>query len=223
MESVQVAGTDLRQESDEDLLVFMTMRSDDLAVANAAFAEFYERHVHYLFRRCRGATNKILDESGAWDIVQETFIRVYERAATFDGEGITDPDRLQRRVRAWLGRIAVNIFRDRLRGQLGVREISLDDQEIAKEPESQSPSSPSANRKLLDEAIDSLSEKEQRVLRTTFQYYQPGKQHQRLPNDVAEDLAKELETTSDNVRQLRHRALQKIKEYIKSKTDSKNI
>src|SRR5438105_3339854 len=98
MESVQVAGMDLRQESDEDLLVFMTMRSDDLAVANAAFAEFYERHVHYLFRRCRGATSRILDESGAWDIVQETFIRVYERAATFDAKGITDPDRLQRRV-----------------------------------------------------------------------------------------------------------------------------
>jgi RNA polymerase sigma factor (sigma-70 family) len=88
---------------------------------------------------------------------------------------------------------------------------------MAKEPET-GPSSPSANRKLLDEAIDSLSEKEQRVLRTTFQYYQPGKQHQRLPNDVAEDLAKELGTTSDNVRQIRHRALEKIKEYIKSKT-----
>jgi hypothetical protein len=95
MESGQVAGTDLRQESDEDLLVFMTMRGDDLEVANAAFAEFYERHVHYLFRRCRGATSKILDEAGAWDIVQETFIRAYERAVTFDSEGITDPDRLQ--------------------------------------------------------------------------------------------------------------------------------
>jgi RNA polymerase sigma factor (sigma-70 family) len=217
MESVQVAGTDLSKESDEDLLVFMTMRGDDLEVANAAFAEFYERHVHYLFRRCRGATSRILDEAGAWDIVQETFIRAYERAVTFDSEGITDPDRLQRRVRAWLGRIAVNIFRDMLRGRSSVREVSLEDQEIAKEPETE-PSTPSANRKLLDEAIDSLSEKEQRVLRTTFQYYQPGKQHQRLPNDVAEDLAKELGTTSDNVRQIRHRALGKIKEYIKSKT-----
>ena len=59
MESVQVAGMDLRQESDEDLLVFMTMRSDDLAVANAAFAEFYERHVHYLFRRCRGCQSSV--------------------------------------------------------------------------------------------------------------------------------------------------------------------
>jgi RNA polymerase sigma factor (sigma-70 family) len=222
MESAQTASADLRHETDEDLLVFMTMRGDDLSTANAAFEEFYGRNVNYLFRVCRRVTSGVLDESGAWDIVQETFIRAYDRAATFNGEGITDPDRLSRRVKAWLGRIAVNIFRDLLRGRAGIREVSLDEQEIAKEPDPVSVSAPSANRLLLDEAIDSLSDREQRVLRTTFQYYQPGRTHQRLPNDVAEGLATELGTTSENVRQIRRRALRKIKEYIKSKTDSKN-
>lgn len=222
MDSVQLAGTDLSLESDEDLLVFMTMREDDLTVANAAFAEFYQRHVSYIFRTCRRVTKGILDEAGAWDLVQETFLRANDRAATFNADGITDPERLKNRTRAWLGRIAVNIFRDVLRGRVGVREISLDDHEIATEPQPLSPSSPSANRQLLDEAIESLSEKEQRVLRITFQYYQPGKKYQRLPNDVAEDLAKELGTTSNNVRQMRRRALRKITEYIKSKANLKN-
>jgi len=221
MESVQAAGSGLCQESDEDLLVFMSMRGDDPSIADAAFAEFYERHVHYLYGRCRRFTTGILDQAGALDLVQDTFIRVYEKAATFDSGGITDSERLRRRTRAWLGRIALNIFRTMLRGRAGVWEISLDDQEIAKEPEPV-PSSPSANRKLLDEAIDSLSVKEQHVLRTTFQYYQPGKQHQRLPNDVAEDLAKELGTTSDNIRQIRRRARRKIDQYIKSKTESQS-
>jgi RNA polymerase sigma factor (sigma-70 family) len=224
MESALAAGTgiDLRQESDEDLLVYMTMRNDDLSVANSALSEFYERHKGYLYRVCRRLTTGVLDESGAADLVQDTFIRAYERASTFDSEGITNPDRLQRRVKAWLGRIALNIFRDMLRGRAGIREVSLDDEEISKEPEQTAlPSTISSDRRLLDEAIDSLSEKEQRVLRTTFQYFQPGKKNQRLPNDVAEDLAKSLTTTSDNIRQIRRRALRKIKEYINSKTGLK--
>jgi len=110
-----------------------------------------------------------------------------------------------------------------LRGREGIREVPLDENELGSEPEHvQSSSVTLANRQLLDEAIDSLSEREQIVLRTTFQYYQPGKQNQHLPHDVVEDLAESLKTTSDNVRQIRSRALRKINQYIKSKTESKN-
>jgi hypothetical protein len=38
-----------------------------------------------------------------------------------------------------------------------------------------------------------------------------------LPNHVAEELAKTLSTTSDNIRQLRRRALQEVNQFIKSK------
>ncbi|MGI8835653.1 MAG: RNA polymerase sigma factor [Pyrinomonadaceae bacterium] len=225
MESIQAvgAGVDLRQETDEDLLVYMTMRDDDSSIANAAWAEFYQRHLQYLYRCCCRLSRGILDEAGARDLVQDTFIRAFNKAATFNGDRIIDPDRLKRRTRAWLGRIALNIFRDMLRGRDGTREVPLDDNDIGAEPELvQSSPSTSANRLLLDEAIDSLSEREQIVLRTTFQYYQPGKQNQHLPHDVVEDLAKSLETTSDNVRQIRSRALRKINQHIKSKADSKN-
>ena len=170
MESAQAAGAgvDLRQETDEDLLVYMTMRRDDPSAANVAWAEFYTRHLEYLYRVCCRLTKGILDESGSRDLAQATFIRAYEKAITFDGEGITDPDRLQRRTRAWLGRIALNIFRDMLRGRAGVREVPLDDEELRSEPEQiRPPNSVSVNRGLLDDAIDSLSDKEQRVLRTT--------------------------------------------------------
>lgn len=217
------SGTDLRRESDEDLFVYMTMRADDPSVANAAWAEFYQRHFEYLYRRCCRLSRGILDEPGARDLVQDTFIRAYKKASTFNGDGITDPDRLQRRTRAWLGRIAQNIFRDMFRGREGIREVPLDENELGSEPEHvQSSSLTLANRQLLDEAIDSLSEREQIVLRTTFQYYQPGKQNQHLPHDVVEDLAKSLKTTSDNVRQIRSRALRKINQYIKSNSESKN-
>src|SRR5882672_11933172 len=83
MESVQAAGAglDLRQETDEDLLVYMMMRADDPSVSNAAWAEFYQRHFEYLYRRCCRLSRGILDEPGARDLVQDTsYVRTTRRA-----------------------------------------------------------------------------------------------------------------------------------------------
>lgn len=220
MELVQAAGVgvDLRQESDEDLLIYMSMREDDPAVARAAWAEFFQRHREYLYRLCRKLSKGVLDEAGAKDLVQDTFIRAYHRAGTFNGEGIKDPDRLRRRTRAWLGRIAHRIFLDMLRGRDGLREVPLEENDPGPEPEPIQSSGTSTSRQLLNEAIDSLSEREQIVLRTTYQYYEPGKKNQHLPHDVVEDLAKTLQTTPENLRQIKRRALRKLDQYIKSKT-----
>lgn len=225
MESVQTSksGLDLSQETDEDLLVYMTMRDDDPSAANEAWAEFYQRHADYLYKVCCRVSKGILAGSGPKDLVQETFIRAYEKASTFDNGGITDPNWLRLRARAWLGRIALNIYRDMLRGRRDVTEMSVDSQELEAAPEqTPSPAPTSINRRWLDEAIETLSEREKHVLRITYQYNQPGKKHQRLPNHVAEDLAKTLNTTSDNIRQIRRRALQKIGKYVKSKTGAKS-
>src|SRR2546426_8695109 len=104
MEPAQAIGNvpDLSPETDEDLLIYITMREDDPLVANEAWAEFFRRHVEYLFRVSRRLTRGILDEAGARDLAQEPFIRAYEKPGTFNSDGITDPDRLQRRTRAWL-------------------------------------------------------------------------------------------------------------------------
>lgn len=221
MEPAKAIGNvpDLSEETDEDLLVYMTMREDDPLVANEAWAEFFRRHIVYMREKCRDVCRGILAGSGPDDLAQLTFIRAYERANTFKAGGISDPDRLRLRVRGWLSTIAKNIYRDTLRGRKDSKEFAVDNQELEEAPERpQAAPTTSAYKRLLDEAIDALSEKKQHVLRVTFQYNQPGKKHQRLPNHVAEELAKTLNTTSDNIRQLRRRALQDVNQFIKSKT-----
>lgn len=221
MESAQAISSvqDLSQETDEDLLVFMTMRKEDPSVANEAWAEFYRRHIDYMCEKCRAVCKGILAGSGPEDLAQLTFIRAYERAITFKTGGVSDPDMLRLRVRAWLGRIAQNIYRDMLRGRKDSKELAVDEEELEEAPEQvQAAPTTSSYKRVLDEAIDALSEKKQHVLRVTYQYNQPGKKHQRLPNHVAEELAKTLNTTSDNIRQLRRRALREISQFIKSKT-----
>jgi len=57
------------------------------------------------------------------------------------------------------------------------------------------------------------------VIRVTFQWYQPDREHQRLPNQVAKDLADTLGTTPENLRQIRHRALRKIEAHLRQHAD----
>jgi RNA polymerase sigma factor (sigma-70 family) len=221
MEPAQAIGEvpDLSHETDEDLLVYMTMREDDPLTANEAWAEFFRRHIDYMYGKCQEVCRGILAGSGPDDLAQLAFIRAFERANTFKPGPTKDPDMLRLRVRAWLGKIALHIYCDMLRGRKDWKELAVDKQELEEVPE-QLPAAPttSAYKQLLDDAIDSLSEKKQHILRVTYQYNQPGRKHQRLPNDVSEELAKTLSTTSDNIRQLRRRALQEVNQFIKSKT-----
>ena len=63
-------------------------------------------------------------------------------------------------------------------------------------------------------AIETLSPREQTVLRVTMQWYQADKDNQRLPNDVAAELAATLATTPENLRQIRRRAMRKVKAFL---------
>src|SRR5947208_1372874 len=109
---------DLSAEGDADLLVYMTMRAEDPAHAREAWAEFYRRHVRYVFGTCRRLV-----------------------------EGLPRPP----------------------------------------------------------------TTVEQEVLRVTYQYHVAGRDAQRLPNDVAEDLSRRLNTTSENLRKIRQRATDKLR------------
>jgi DNA-directed RNA polymerase sigma subunit (sigma70/sigma32) len=62
-----------------------------------------------------------------------------------------------------------------------------------------------------------LSPEEREVLRITFEWYDPDRTNQRLPNDVAADLAERVDTTSENLRKIRQRALRKFKDGVQAR------
>jgi RNA polymerase sigma factor (sigma-70 family) len=197
---------------DAELLARMARADADELRARRAWGEFYARHADYLRAVCLRAYAQMLGgPDGVGDLVSETFALAYRRAGTFRTEGITDPHRLGRRVRAWLGWIARRLVQDALRGRRRVRETHLHAdhwQQIARDESGSRPDSPDVQR--LREALLHLTTREQWVLRVTFQYYQPDKDHQRLPNAVCAELAQTLRTTPQNLRQIRRRALAKL-------------
>lgn len=198
---------DLTRATEDELLARIA-RGDARAQS-----EFYARHVRYLYGvlvRQRGQLGALVGVS-AEDLVQETFHRAFERAATFRSDGIDDPERLRRRARAWLGRIAQHLLADQLRR---FREVSASPYlERLSCDAIDEPSAPSAELELVNAGLAELSEREQDVLRVTALYHRAG-DHQRLPNAVSAELAARWGTSGENIRAIRSRAMKKLKSFI---------
>jgi len=204
------------EDTDVDLMGYMSMRDEDPATARDAWAEFYKRHAEYLYGVCYRAYSHILvGDAGVADIVSETFCRAYRRAKLYHAAGIKDSDRIRRRTRAWLGRIAQRLVLDVLRGaqRMPTYQSKTDEWESIPEKSDLPPRDEKLIRQVED-AMKQLTEKEQTVIRITFEWYRPGQPHQRLPNDVVADLAETLETTPENLRQLRRRGMAKIRRLL---------
>jgi len=205
--SVPTAPRQTANQSDAELLERIARSDAD------AQSELYQRHVRFLYGALRRQGDKLLGLFGvsAEDLVQETFHRAFERAHTFSADGITDEERLRRRTRAWLGRIAQNLLADHLRR---VREVSASPYlERVSCDEIDAPSAPSAELEAIVLGLGQLSDREQDVLRVTALYHRAG-DHQRLPNAVSAELASRWGTTSENIRAIRSRAMKKLKSFV---------
>jgi len=211
----------LRGESDDGLLKLMARRGEDGTWADAAFCEFYSRHSPYLWTVCKNVCERLHGEAWHEDIWQDTFARAYEKAGEFALPADVSPERATRLVRGWLGTIATNLLRGLLRNH--ECEYSQDEEgwerildTVGNTPENEESDLPRAQeeRKVIDAALEILSEREQLVLRRTFQYYRIRKEFQRLPNKVVQELADQLATTPENLRKIRERALTKVKDYV---------
>lgn len=200
--------------SDAELLARVGRRATDAADARAAETEFYRRHARYLYSVLWHRVRRPLALSGreVEDLVQETFFRAFARAETYSTGDARDGDSQRRRSRAWLGRIAERLLADWL---ANTREVSASPYlDTLAEPEPLPPSSRSPKLRLLREALGTLTERERDVLRVAALYFRPGEEHQRLPNEVSQELARRWQTTNENVRAIRFRATKKLKEYL---------
>jgi RNA polymerase sigma factor (sigma-70 family) len=200
----------------------MAQRHTDTTTAQMAWEEFYHRHRQYLYHvACKVGMVNASDRS---DLVQETFLRVFEKAHTFQEEDSTDNVHGRIRVRAWMGRIAHRLFQDMLKKYgclrlLGDMEAAVQDDAQTQPPATESDESPSPALQAVLQVIESLSAREQEIMRVTWQYYTPGQQ-QRLPHDVVAQLARDFKTSPENIRKIRERALRKMKAMLLSSPHS---
>jgi RNA polymerase sigma factor (sigma-70 family) len=212
----------LSQETDADLLVFMSMRESEAeeAVARDAWAEFHRRHVEYVHHVCTRFRKILGGDAGVCDLVQDTLQRVYEKADQFDPEGVAEPAALRLRVRAWMGRIAHNLLCSKLRADNRLPTQFLDQdqwQDVRQASQSgDNAADVPTSKTLYQRALETLTEREREVLRLYGLYFRLGKVNQKLPDGVAETAATRLGTTPENLRQLKKRSLEKIAAFIQN-------
>lgn len=182
----------------------------DQAGARTEIELFYARHVRYLFAVLHKQCSRLgFDAEQVEDLVQDTFQRAFEYAHSFRASEHEDPEQSRRWTRAWLGKIARNLVLDALRAP---RETLLGPEleQIFVDPYAPPSSRPHNPRlRALHSALEQLSDREQDVLRVSALYYR-ATEHQRLPNEVLQELARRWETSGENIRAIRSRALKKV-------------
>lgn len=203
--------TALENEEDARLLATIAERGQ---AARAEIQTFYARHVRYLYAVVRKQCASLgVTTTEAEDLVHDTFQRAFDRAYTFRPSAAdTEPER-QRWTRAWLGKIARNLLLQLLRARPETLTGDMD-AESERARDSEPPSHHQRKLHAVGEALASLSEREQDVLRVTAMYYRASAR-QRLPNDVSEELAARWQTTNENIRAIRSRALKRVAELTK--------
>jgi len=90
----------------------------------------------------------LLGREGVKDLMQEAFMKAFDRAATFNHTEICDGPSQEKKLRAWLLRIVANLVNDRYRGQ---PEASFTDELdesslVADTPEAEDAESPDSLR-----------------------------------------------------------------------------
>ncbi len=189
--------------------------------ARGAQQAIYLRHVRYLYGAVLKQRKMLLQLAGVSvdDVVQDTFQRAFERAATFKGEPSLDAERGRRRTRAWLGRIAHNLVADSFRR---FREVSASDylDKLAVPAADDEPAS-RPDLEPVRAAFATLSDREQDVLRVTSLFYR-SEGSSRLPNAVSAELGERWGISNQNVRAIRSRAVKKLKRALAAASTMEN-
>ncbi|MFT3821381.1 MAG: RNA polymerase sigma factor [Rubrivivax sp.] len=113
----------------------------------AAFERIMRRHNRLLFRTARGI---VADDADAQDVVQETYLRAFQRLGGFRGGAA---------LGTWLARIAINVALDVLRRRgrvVSLADDEADDMRPSTDPTPEVAAERAQMQRLLQAAIDSL-------------------------------------------------------------------
>ncbi len=228
----------MNEATDEQLFALMAQQDEE---AKEAWKTFYLRYIndfHRLVWRLPGVSPSDID-----DLVQDTMIKAWKSAHTFQGNKKGDADAAHDRTLAWLGRIAQRHYWEMRRrkitlvsdsepqedGQIG---SSLNEEprssrlgklhnEIKKAVDAvtgmveEEVDAVSIQMRILQEALTTLPEREREIILATYEHYEPGqKQQRRLPKEAVDKICQRFDITPDNLRQIRKRTYEKIERYV---------
>jgi RNA polymerase sigma factor (sigma-70 family) len=197
--------------SDEELLWAISLKGDDIQEAHNAFAIFYDRYKSILWSLCVKVCSSFRyynNDELAKEVFSMTMMKIYLSPTYVSSKS---------KITTWMSTIAKRELISIIRGQrkdgayfeysnTDIADVFQNVEEGLMLPE----------KDILRQALSSLTEREQHIL-MTYMLYLDGRKH--LPDNVLNELMTQYETTTDNIKHIKSRALAKVKEYIKQNSD----
>lgn len=214
------SALDFSTFAETDLFEWMAEAEKCPDYARAAFGEFYQRHVKYLFSVCSKKYQDLAE-----DIVHDAFLRAYQKAAKFDVKrlcGNAETDR--RKVRAWLGRVAervaANVFAAR-------EEEPVTNPSTTSLPDDwgtdcEADDGPGNNERIaqVQAAINLLPEREREIAWVIAHSWRPGEKANRWSRDDLAAIAERFNETPENIRQIKSRLLKTLRKLLAPTDDA---
>lgn len=204
-----------------DLIVAIQI-TDNNRILNQLQTEFFERYRDYVYKAaCRICSSFPDVEDTAVDITQETFIKAFNNLNSFQLPKLEISEKSDKLIKAWLGKIGNNIFFSLYEKRKNFEYIneaydeiaSYDDFDDCQDIEDYNEFNNEFEVKLA-KAFEKLSEREQYIiLRYANENCIGSGQH--LSQNEIESLCNYYKTNAVNIRQIKKRALDKLKRYLK--------
>lgn len=191
-------------ETDELMRTIRENKNSDREKALDAFGRIYQKYKDNLWRLCK----KVCSDDGNADLVYEITWKKIWKSPIYDYKkyGVS--------FIVWMSVIARRAWLDiKVKTILG---CDAELPEIAVAPDEfdyvETNEPVNINETLLEDALHQLSDKEYDILLTYIEYDTDQNKH--VPSHIIEALLTKYQTTSVNLRKIKSRALQKVKEYI---------
>lgn len=190
--------------TDEQMRVVRENMDSDREKAWEAFGEIYKKYKNFLWLLCIKVCG---DRSNADLVYEDTWKKVWKSP-------IYDYNEYKVSFKVWMSIIARRAWLDVqkraiLDSDAEMPESAVDPKEfeIVEEIETLN-----AQKQVLEDALHQLSEKEYDILMTYIEYDTDKKRH--IPDNILTVLTTKYQTTAVNLRQIKCRALKKVKDYI---------
>ncbi|WP_019991047.1 sigma-70 family RNA polymerase sigma factor [Rudanella lutea] len=201
--------------SDLELLRLISHQHDERS-RQQAFAIFYNRHKDFLWRALTSVCyGNGYDDELKWTVLNNTFLNVFMYSGSFQMDVNASAEVKIQKVQNWILTIARREYKLLLINGYYPPD-SLFEDELPETFDNGIESSTTFSEELTRTAIEQLSERDQHIIRTYWQYYEPGKGSQalNLPDKVLNELAARYNTNNDNIRQIIRRSKRTIKAYL---------
>ena len=193
--------------TDELMRVVRENRDSDSGKAWDAFGKIYHKYKNVLWMLCI----HYCGDSGNADLVYGvTWKKIWNNPKY-------DYNQYKVSFKTWMAKIAERAWLDlRIKTFLGTNTemaetlVEPNDFELVEDKESID-----VNAIVLEEALRQLSDKEYDILMTYIEYDTDQKKH--IPDHVLSVLTTKYQTTTANLRQIKCRALKKVKDYIEQR------